>query len=230
MSDTIGRIEEIIGRRRIRHNEYMDTHTILKTGGPAEMYVETDTLDDLVKIVRAARSIQVPIYIFGGGSAFPVPDKGIAGLVIKNNCRKFEKSSFRGTIRNNAIGFGGVLVSAESGTIMNQLVRFTIAEGLEGLEYQLGLPGSVGGAIYTNAKYKNRYVRDYLHSIKILSIEGEVQTYTKDLPYFVSLEEQIHETQEVVLSVVFKLVPEDKKLLWERGEEALAYRKKTYHG
>lgn len=224
MIDSIGRLEEVLGKGRILTNEPLYEHTIVKQGGPAAYYIETDTLDDLINIVTTARRLTIPVFLLGGGSYVSLPDKGIDGLVVKNNCRKFDKMSMRGTIRENHMGFSEVLVSAESGVIMNQLVRFTIEEGLEGLEYQLGLPGTLGGAIYTNAQYKDRHVKDFLYSIRILSIDGEVQVYTRELPYFLRPEETWEETEDIVLSAVFKLAPEDKKILWGRGEEALSYR------
>lgn len=224
MNRTLDALEGAIGGRRVRLDESLDTHTILKEKGHAEFYIETDTTDDLIKIVREARRLGFPVFILGGGSYARIPDNGIKGLVVKNNCRRFDKMNIRGAIRNSQVGVQEVIVSAESGVILNQLVRFTIEEGLEGLEYQLGLPGTLGGAICTNAKYKNKHVRDFLYSIRILGGNGEVQVYTKDLPYFLSPEAELQETEDVILSAVFKLAPEDKKILWRRGEEALGYR------
>lgn len=117
-------------------------------------------------------------------------------------------------------------VYAQAGVLMNQLVRFTIEEGLSGLEYQLGLPGTVGGAIYTNAKYKPKYlpVNKVLQSVTLLSESGEVQTYNGEVPYFVYTDEDWSESKDVILSVVFKLAPLDKKILWERAQEAVEWR------
>ena len=227
MNKVFDALDEVIVRGRIRQDELLESHTILKSTGHAEFYVEIDKTDDLIKIIRESRKLGVSVFVLGSGSYIKIPKGGINGLVIKNNCRRFDKMSMRGTIRDSQVGLRDVVVSAESGVIMNQLVRFTIEEGLEGLEYQLGLPGTLGGAISTNAKYKNKHVRDFLYSIRILSMEGEVQVYTKDLPYFVAPEAELQETEDVILSAVFKLAPEDKKILWERGEEALEYRNRV---
>jgi UDP-N-acetylmuramate dehydrogenase len=223
MVDTKAKLEAIIGENRIKQSEPLEAHTISKRQASAEFYIEIDKTVDLIKAVQAARDLQLPIFIFGGGS-YPIESKkNINGLVIKNNCRHFDTYSLKGMVRDQQVGIREVLVSAESGALMNQLVRYTIEEGLEGLEYQLGLPGTVGGALITNAKYKNKHARDYLHSLKILHTDGEVQTYTGDLPYFATFEDDFQETQEVILSAVFKLMPEDKKILWERGMEAAAF-------
>jgi UDP-N-acetylmuramate dehydrogenase len=117
-------------------------------------------------------------------------------------------------------------VYAQAGVLMNQLVRFTIEEGLSGLEYQLGLPGTVGGAIYTNAKYKPKYlpVNKVLQSVTLLNETGDVQTYNGEVPYFVYTDEEWHDSKDVILSAVFKLTPMDKKTLWEKAEEAVKWR------
>ena len=220
-------LDEIIGPGRIRQNESLATHTILKKNSIAKWYIETDTIDDLVKIVKSARKLGVPVFVLGGGSSFSTLENGIDGLVIKNNCHRFDKMSVRGTIRESQMGVKDVFVYAESGTIMNQLVRFTIDEGLEGLEYQLGLPGTVGGAIYTNAKYKNKHVRDFLYSLRILDESGNIENYAKELPYFVDLDEELAETKDIILSSVFKLMPEKTDVLWSRGREASEWRNKN---
>lgn len=212
MNNSKSTLIELIGERRVKQNESLVTHTILKREMVAEMYIEVDALDDLIKIVKAAQGFQIPVYILGGGARIPAGGD-IDGLVIKNNCRRFDKVQ-------------GELVFAESGVIMNQLVRYTIEEGLAGLEYQLGLPGTVGGAICTNAKFIPNYVmvNQSLQSIRILHENGEIQTYNGQLPHFVYTGEGWEDTKDIILSAAFKLTPSDKKVLWERGEEAVAWR------
>lgn len=226
MSDNTKQLIELLGERRIKQNESIATHSILKVDKIAELYIEIDTLDELVKVVRAAQGLHIPVYILGSGARITA-DKDIHGLVIKNNCRRFDKASMKGSIRQNQVGVDEVLVYAESGVNMNQLVRFTIEEGLAGLEYQLGLPGTVGGAVSTNAKYIPKYllVNKSLQSVRILHENGEIQTYNGQLPHFVYTDDVWEETKDVILSAAFKLTPGDKKILWERGEEAVAWRR-----
>jgi len=224
MNDRAGKLEEII-KRKVKVHEPLDEHTLLKVPVFAEYYIELDAQDVLIKTVNAARSLNLPVYILGSGTRIE-SQKEIKGLVIKNLCRRFDKASVKGTIRKNEIGVENMQVYAQAGVLMNQLVRFTIEEGLSGLEYQLGLPGTVGGAIFTNAKYQPKYlpVNKVLQSVTLLSETGDVQTYNGEVPYFVYTEEEWHESKDVILSVVFKLTPMDKKSLWERAEEAVKWR------
>jgi UDP-N-acetylmuramate dehydrogenase len=224
MDSKAGKLEEII-KRTIKVHEPLDEHTLLKIPMHAEFYLEIDAQDVLIKTVNAARTLNIPVYILGSGARIHA-EKEIKGLVIKNLCRRFEKVSVKGTIRKNDIGVENMQVYAQAGVLMNQLVRFTIEEGLSGLEYQLGLPGTVGGAIYTNAKYKPKYlpVNKALQSVTLLSETGDVQTYNGEVPYFVYTDEDWHDSKDVILSAVFRLIPMEKKTLWERAEEAVRWR------
>jgi UDP-N-acetylmuramate dehydrogenase len=225
MNDTVEQLEKVVGRK-ISLNESLIGHSLLKLPIQAQFYVEIDAQDVLIKTVTAAKKLGIPVYILGSGARVE-SGKNIKGLIIKNLCRRFDKVSVKGTIKKNEIGVEYVQVYAQAGALMNQVVRFTIEEGLEGLEYQLGLPGTVGGAIYTNAKYQPKYlmVNKALQSVTLLSsATGEIQNYTGELPYFVYTNEDWTESEDVILSAVFKLKPADKKLLWERGNEAVAWR------
>lgn len=216
MNKNLEQLEQKIGKR-IAHNEPLALHTTLKDNTLAEYYVEVERQEDLVKAVQAAQELGMPIVVIGSGSFLSYPDETIAGLIIKNNCRKFDKMSMRGKISGQEVGVSEVLVQAESGTLMNQLVRFTIEEGLEGLEYQLGMPGTVGGALHTDAGYKKTRVSDVLSAIRVLTDQGEVATYMTDF--------KKHLTKGILLSAIFRLTPADKKLLWQRGHEAVEYRR-----
>lgn len=219
--NNIETIEAILGKGRIKHNEPLKDHTALRVGGTAEFYVEIDKMDMLIKVIQEAKKIKLPLAIFGVGSWVNFPDRGITGLVIKNNCHRFDFMSVRGKVRDKTIGVENASVYAESGANMNQLVRFTIGEGLAGLEYQLGLPGSVGGAIYTNARYTptKSYVTDVIDEIRIVNKQGEVVSVPGT--YFVSQPTESEPyARDIILSATFRLQPQDSKILWQRGMEA----------
>lgn len=222
-------LQNAFGEQRVRTNESMSKHTTFKIGGPAAIYLEVDHIENLVKAVCLARKHGIPVFILGGGSNIVVSDGGFRGLVVKNNCRRFEVMNMSGRVRRGALDVSGALVYAESGVIMNQLVRFTIEQGLGGLEYQLGLPGTVGGGIYMNSNFprKGVYVGDYLYKARLLDKNGRVKEADNTYFHFGYDKSILQETEEVLLSVIFRLQAEDKKVLWERGMEALSYRSDT---
>lgn len=229
MDKKLQELEKVLGKNRIRLDEPMSAHTTFKIGGPAKYYIDVLRIDDLVKAASMAKKLGLSVFIFGGGSNVIVADYGIKGLVIKNNCRRFELMSMSGKIKNQKIDVDKALVYAESGVIMNQLVRFTIDQGLRGLEYQLGLPGTVGGAVYMNSNFpkKDAYVGDSLYRAKLLSSDGTIKEVDNSYFHFAYDKSILQETGEILLSAVFRLTREDKQLLWQKGTEALKYRDTT---
>lgn len=229
MDKNLLELEKSLGANRVRTNEPMSAHTTFKIGGPAQYYVEAQVPQDLINAVRVASRLNLPILVLGGGSNIIITDNGIRGLVVKNNCRKFGLVNVKGKVKGKKLDLTSGRVYAESGVIMNQLVRFTIDQGLGGLEYQLGLPGTVGGAMYMNSNFpkKSTYVGDCVEAAKILTPKGEEKEVERSYFHFAYDASILQRTGEIVLSVIFKLNPEDKKTLWERGMEALNYRNET---
>lgn len=214
-NNVVDELEEVVGTGRVRINEPMSAHTTFRIGGPAQYYVAVDNLDTFVRLVKTAHKRNLPVFIVGGGSNIVVSEKGIKGLVIKNNCRMFE-----------TIDGKRHLVCADAGVIMGQLVRFCIDQGFCGLEYQLGLPGTVGGAVFMNSNFpkKGAFVGDCVYKATLLGRDGEVKEVNNSYFQFAYDYSILQKTHEIVLSVVFALTPEDKNLLLERGKEALQYR------
>lgn len=221
--------EKEFGAGKVRRSEPMSTHTTFKLGGIAEVYLQANTTEEIIKAVQLANELKIPVFVLGGGSNIIVSDKGIKGVVIKNNCRRFDIMRVSGRIKNRKIDVDKALVLAESGVLMNQLVRFAIEQGLSGLEYQLGLPGTVGGAIFMNSNFplEQKYVGDCLYKAKLLTREGVVKEVDKSYFRFGYDKSVLQETNEILLSAIFRFEPMDKKILWERGMEAMEYRNKT---
>lgn len=229
MDTKLTELEKVFGQYRVRVNEPMSVHTTYKIGGPAEYYIDLEKTDDIIKAVNAAKKLELALFIFGGGSNIVVADHGIKGLVVKNNCRKFDIMTMSGRVKNQKIDVDRALVFVESGAIMNQFVRFTIDQGFGGLEYQLGLPGTVGGAVYMNSNYprKSAYVGDFVYRAKLVTPDGEVKEVDNSYFHFAYDYSVLQETGEIVLSVIFRLNPWDKNTLWDRATDALTHRNES---
>lgn len=229
MDSTLQKLQELFGENRIKINEPMSMHTTFKIGGPAKYYIEVSDLNDLISVIQFAQKQRIHYFVLGGGSNLIVSDKGINGLVIKNNCRKFEIIGMKGRITKQNLGYDKAFLYAESGVIMNQLVRFAVDSGFAGVEYQLGLPGTVGGGVYMNSNYPKENVRvgEAVYSAKILTKDGQIEEVDSSYFKFSSNKTSIQESKDVILSVVFQLTSENKTTLWERATEALEYRTST---
>src|SRR5687767_6818572 len=129
-------IEELknkLGQLRVFENEPLSRHTYFKIGGPARLFFEAKSIDDLKLAVTSAFELNIPYVVLGAGANVLVSDKGFDGLVIKNSAAAIKLVGIKGTINKSGKGVKSVLVWTGSGTLMNQLARFTIDQGLEGL-------------------------------------------------------------------------------------------------
>lgn len=227
MSDIYEMLHKKYGDR-VRRDEPLARYTTFKIGGPADIFFEAKETNEIVDAVLAARQANTPVFILGGGTNILIGDRGIRGLVIKNNTANITIAGAKGKMTSGQ-RVGEVFVEADTGVPMNKLVRFTVEEGLAGLEMQLGLPGSVGGAMYMNSKWTHPegYVGDAVYQATILTPTGEVKAVPKSYFQFAYDTSSIQKTGDIVLSVIFALTPADKEELWKIANESIAYRRAT---
>lgn len=227
MDTTIQSLKKILGVNA-KENIPLGTHTTFKIGGPADLFFNATTVDELVYAVSEARKLSVPVFILGGGTNVLIGDKGIRGLVIKNSTSAIKIKGMKGQMSGNT-GTSQVYVEAESGVIFNKLVRFTAEEGLKGLEMHLGLPGTVGGAIYMNSKWTKPigYVGDVVYQAEILTPAGVRHTVSQDYFRFAYDTSSVQKTGDIVLSIVFCLDVASKDALWTTANESIRYRRES---
>ncbi len=201
-------------------------YTTFKIGGPAELFYEAATIEEIVAAVIKGREAGIPITILGGGTNILIGDKGIGGLVIKNNAGSIAIRGMKASYRAGK-KVGSVYVEADSGVLFNKLVRFTVDEGLGGLEAHLGLPGTVGGAIYMNSKWTKpvSYVGDVVYQATILTPQNETKIVDRSYFRFAYDTSVIQKTGDIVLRVVFALTPGQKEDLWTIANQSIAYRR-----
>lgn len=227
MDKNLTKLKAALGAR-LRENEPLARYTTFKIGGPADYFYEAQTKDEFVTAVNLARGTGMPLSIIGGGTNLLIGDKGIRGIVIKNSSQNISIRGIRGSMEPGS-SKKTVFVEADAGVPMNKLVRFTIEEGLSGLEMQLGLPGSVGGAVYMNSKWTKPvgYVGDCVYQAEILTPSGEVKAVTQDYFHFAYDYSILQKTGDIVLSVTFALLQDSKEKLWETANTSIGYRRET---
>ena len=207
----IERIDEIgCGYRLL---EPMARHTSFKIGGPAELYIEPDNRFQTAKLRKVFSMAGIPCYIFGKGSNLLVDDKGITGAVIAFGSR-FSK------IRRE----GNELI-AQSGATLTELCRYAKQNGLSGLEFAYGIPGSVGGAIFMNAGAYGGEMKDVLKTVFILDEENRycrLSLADAGLSYRYS---SFQERDAVILGGRFSLTPDNPEKIEGRMNEVLLRRK-----
>jgi len=147
----------------IRYNEPMKNHTTFKVGGPADCYIYPNGegfLSFCVNILNKAKESQIPVFILGGGANIVVSDKGFRGIVLDMKgwngesvwtlCTEMEEIVFK------------------SGTTLDDAADNALASGLSGLEFLAGMPGTIGGAVWMNARCYGREIADVLSWVEII--------------------------------------------------------------
>jgi UDP-N-acetylmuramate dehydrogenase len=152
---------------RPRQDELLAGHTTLRLGGPAEVWLAVENVDELVTAVTLARQHRVSIFMLGGGANLLISDAGIRGLVIENRANQVEFPSSEKEKR------GGVKIIAESGAVLPNLARRCAKRGLSGLEWAVGVPGTIGGAVVNNAGAYGSDVAHQLSRAELLAPTGE---------------------------------------------------------
>lgn len=217
-----------LGKDRVKLNEPLSRHTYFKLGGPADLFFEAQTSEDLIGAVTSAINFQVPYFVLGGGSNILVTDKGFRGLIIKNKTGNIQLKGFTGSV-NKGVGLDlkEVIVKADSGVPANKLIRYTVDEGLAGLEEFLGLPGTVGGAIYNNSHHLSHLIGSHVVEVEVIDQSGNLKKYTAEEMKFAYDYSILHKTKETVISASFQLKQGDKASLWAKATAAVQRRATT---
>lgn len=198
-------------------------YTSARVGGPAEMFLTVKDAAELQTAVELAHTHRVPYFILGGGSNVLVSDAGIRGLVIMNRAKAVK---FRHT-------GAGVVCTAESGANLSSLARRCISKGLGGLEWAIGVPGTVGGAVVGNAGAHGGDMAANLLAAAIWEPGRGVRMYTnEDMKYayrdsVLKREQGKQIWRRVVLAAELELKPEDPDALAARAEAFNTHRKQT---
>ncbi len=195
-----------------KKDEMMKNHTSFKIGGKADYYVECCSDESLKAVVLECKKQDLPYFIIGKGSNILVSDKGVSGVVI--SLCGFSELSVNGD--NITVGAGVSLAN---------LCTFALENGLSGLEFAYGIPGSVGGALYMNAGAYGGEMSHVVVSAKSMDKDGnvrEIKLEDMQLGY----RESIFKTNgEIILSASFKLRKDDKDDIKARMDDFMQRRK-----
>ena len=226
MSDTqpFSELERRLGSERLEVDVPLAPLTTFRVGGPADRLFRAHTADDLAAAVLAIRELGVPHFLLGKGANVLVGDGGFRGVVIR--CE-----------------VGGVdfiesdLVRAGAGVkTYPDLIEATVARGLAGLHHFVGIPSTVGGAIWQNLHFlspapereRTMFIEEIVEMADILTQEGERHTVDREYFDFGYDHSILHDRDDVVLSVDFRLSPASEEDLRRIMEENLAWRKERH--
>jgi len=210
--DILKRLQGIVGNR-VRVDEPLSKRTSLRIGGPSKYFVELRNIKELTDVIELAKKENLDFFILGEGSNVLFSDEGFDGLVIRLK-GEFENFSIR---REE--------VTAGAGVKLNDLVEKMARRGLAGLEFASGIPGSVGGAIVTNAGTRMGWIGDIVEEIKIFS-GGKVQILKRGEVDFSYRHCRLPD-EAVILEVKLRLKNGKKSDIINKIKEGLKQRRKN---
>lgn len=215
MKDLADKLRELnIGS--IKENEPLANHTSMKIGGPADIFIEPSSIDNLKRALEVIQDSNIKWTVIGRGSNLLVTDKGIEGAVIK-----------LGTGLNE-LEVEGTRVTAGGGLSLVNFAMTISRKGLSGLEFAGGIPGSVGGAVYMNAGAHGSDISQILEKAYVLFEDGSLEWVSNEemkFSYRTSVLQK--ERPGIVVAAVFQLKEGNKDEIVAELQKNKDYRKET---
>lgn len=203
----IDAIKKIAGSSKLLKDGPMSRHTTFKTGGTADIYIEAENEETVKKTVDFCRLNNIDYYITGNGSNLLVSDDGFRGLILST-------AALKDTLEVN-----GEYLTCSAGYTLAVAANKAAENGLGGMEFASGIPGSVGGAVFMNAGAYGSEIENILQSVRLLEADGTIRTADAcelELSYRSS---NIGALSRVILRADFKLKKGDKALISEKMAE-----------
>jgi UDP-N-acetylmuramate dehydrogenase len=212
-------LDRALGPDRVMRKVPLAQYTTFKIGGPADLFYEARNAEELATAVTVARATGVNHFVLGLGANVLIADRGFRGLIIRNRAAAFR------------FGEDGIL-QAESGVVFKDLILESAKLGWSGLEHYVGIPSTVGGAIWQNLHFlspapereRTMFIAEVFDSCEILSEEGERKTVGPDYVRFGYDDSVFHHRRDIVLRVNFRLQRGDSNAMHRVMQENLSWR------
>lgn len=210
----LDRLRDVLKAREIsfRTGEPMKCHTGFKTGGAADVFVRPDSAEQLKTALKACAEYGVPCFILGNGTNLLVCDEGIRGAVIS-------------TCGINKITVDGETVKAGAGASLSAVCTAARDNGLAGLEFAYGIPGTAGGALYMNAGAYGGETADVAKSAEYVTENGEIGTLDVSEMGLCYRGSVFKKGGKIITSVTFALKKGDRREITEKMQEIMGRRR-----
>jgi len=201
------KLNKIIPPARLLLNEPLSKHTTFKIGGPADYLVFPATLEEISSIMLIAKEFEIPVTILGNGSNILVLDKGIKGLVLKFG-------SEMSNIRNE-----GSTIIAGAGAMLADVSSYAASCGLGGMEFAIGIPGSIGGAVFMNAGAYSGEMCQVVTGVSGVCADGTIRHYTSSELAFGYRHSIFQDNGCIICEVELKLHVQEKPMIVQKMDD-----------
>lgn len=212
-SDLQQSASELFQGMEFRMDEPMSKHTSFRIGGPAEVMLFPKCAEELAFALKQSQKLDTSLAILGAGTNILAPDDGIPGIVI---CLK---DGMDGMTRLDETH-----IRVMSGVTMSRAAVFAANNGLAGMEFAHGIPGTVGGGVYMNAGAYGGEIGQICESVLVMDREGNTRRCSREEMGFSYRHSALEDSGEIVLSADFVLTPDAPEAIKRRMKELLAKR------
>lgn len=200
-------LQHIVPATAVRCGEPLCEHTTFKIGGPADIFVMPQTMSQLSQVLAAIYRADVPLTILGSGSNVLVLDGGIRGVVLSLSDMKETMVAIDSTL------------TVSAGYMLKDASQFAYAAGLTGLEFAIGIPGTLGGAVFMNAGAYGGEMCQVVTKVRAVDMTGHVTEYTAEEIAFAYRHSRFHESHEIIGEVDIALKAGDKDAILAMMED-----------
>ena len=200
-------LEKLLPQDQIRKEEPMSRHTTFRVGGAAEYFV-TPSIEQVPDVVALCRRFEQPLTVIGNGSNLLVSDAGLRGVVLE-----FGKAA------SGIRLLDGEDLAVKAGTLLSETAAFSAKNGLSGMEFAAGIPGSVGGAVVMNAGAYGGEMKDILSGVRVLTKKGEIKVRPADELDLSYRHSRMMDEEELVLEARLNLTQGSEAVIRAKMEE-----------
>ena len=211
MEEIYNQLIKCLSKDRVLRNEPMCKHTSFKIGGPADIFVAVNTIEELKNTLNIAQTNKILVTCIGNGTNLLVKDKGIRGITIKLNFKN--------------IKINGEEIEVGSGMQLPILAKTAYENSLSGLEFASGITGTVGGAVKMNAGAYGGEFKDIVIETTYLDSEQNLKNIQNKEHKFSYRYSIFDETNDIIISTKLKLKKENQEIIKRKMEENSLKRK-----
>lgn len=204
-----------IKEEKILYNEPMKKHTTFKIGGPAEVFIKIDNLEDLKKVLLFASKNNTKLTIVGNGSNLLVLDEGIKGITLNIKLEKIEIKEKEEKVE----------ITVGAGEKIGKLSKICLQKQITGMEELSGIPGTIGGAIRMNAGAHGKEMKDIVKTVKCIDYQGKEKIFTNEELEFTYRSSIFKKEKYIITEIELELQKGQEEQIKAKMEEYAQYRK-----
>ena len=207
--------ESKLNKENLYYDEPMAKHTSFKIGGPADVFIKVDNIEELKETLDLSKQNQIPLTIIGNGSNLLVTDKGIRGITAKLNLKDIEIKN-----ENNK-----QIIKVDAGVPVGLLAQKLLKEEIAGFEELSGIPGTIGGAVIMNAGAHGKELKDILKKVTAMDYNGNIHEFTNEECQFSYRNSRFQKEKYIILQATLELEKGKSTEIKEKMDEYMQFRK-----